>query len=433
MPVTRTDPQTGETRTWDGGSWVPMAQAGPVPASAQPPMSSTDKPAWDIGAWGMVPGLSDLANAVPNLVRGAEALPDIYRNLYHSSPDVAAATRQGFSEGSSNAMTPGRMGTLGVLGTMLGVPMGLAAATVGGGTLVNEGVKAAEGAPTAPTSVPQAVLRAGEAAAMPLIPAGMQKLGETASLAGVSPNVIKHVLTGASALAGSAAGYEKGGLMGGLVGAGLGTFGGKRLGGYIGELKEGLDTRLAARAALRALSPEVEVGANVPNVSGYTPEGSATNTPEWTPKSTESPWNPPDEGAAARGKYASLDSPGPPYPGMSPLRTTELQRIFGGRGPGSSDVVLPDNSTIPRPASSSASSLPSYMLDELGTELVNAGGDLPVRAQLLRDDRPGPYAKGSPFATGYGPDGEAANPSLDDQYRTATFGLRAPYGFGAKP
>jgi len=225
----------GETRQWTGARWEPVT--GPVDASAQAPLPGVDKPAVDVGVLGMIPGFSDVVNLAPNVIKGAEALPDVVRGAVHHPLD----TLKGFLEGSSEAMTPARAAELGLLtgGASLagtGVAAGLAAAGQAGQTATD--------APNAPTSLPQAGGRVLEAAALPASGAALGKAAEIART--INPRTLKiggEILGGAT---GAYEGYEHGGVPGAILGAGTGIWGGSKL-GMLADLIAGKTGSAAAK------------------------------------------------------------------------------------------------------------------------------------------------------------------------------------------
>ncbi len=438
MPVTRTDPQTGETRAWDGSSWVPMAQAGPVPASAQPPMPSVDKPAVDVGALRLIPGFSDAVNLAPNLVRGAEALPDVARGLVHHPLD----TLKGFLQGSSSALTPERAGELALLTGGATLPAAAGAAGLAG---IGQAGQAATGAPNAPISGPEAAWRMAGAAAIPGLPAiGGKVLGAAGSL---SPKTMKTIGGSVGALTGGYEGYEHGGVPGAVLGAGSGAWGGARVGDILSNMipasVRGLEGGAEGAAPAFGDAWKPRVSSEVPGSSYRDPFPSsspAQEPPGWYRSSS----SPEDEilarltdsqpsGTATTSSGPSAPLPEVGTPGQSIAERAAAMRVENPNIDTEAAAMRARAATTPSPSETVAaqqslrglgpsSASPSYMQEEPNTELVNAGGDAPVRARLTRDARP------NPFATIYGPDGQPLVPSLDDQYRQATYGLRAPYG-----
>lgn len=235
-------PQAGEIRRgsteavqWDGSRWQPLAAAAPT---------SVDHPR-SFGWLDAVPGLRDVLNLPENLVKGAQALPDVARGLVHEP----GATLKGFAQGSSEAATPGRIGLLSLLTAGATAPAALAAA---GGEALAQGTRVATDAPNAPQSFPEAAGNVVEAAAVPglagalkAVPAGVERLGGTRKVAG------------------------------GLIGAGLGGYEGYRYGGVPGALAGAVagGTLGGGSPSMRALRSVLGSGAEAETVSDVAPAG----------------------------------------------------------------------------------------------------------------------------------------------------------------
>lgn len=217
-------PQLGEERhgatesvRWDGSRWQPI----PQPSSSSSPVSTL---------LSYIPGLRDVANLPSNLVKGAQAIPDVARGLIHNP----GATTQGFVQGASDAATPDRVGLLALLTG--GATLPAAAAAMGGESLAKAG-QVASGSPNAPKSFPSAALDVAEAGAVPAIPAGINR--GVRAVRAVAPNVSGGGVTGA--LLGGYEGYKRGGVLGALEGGATGYFLGNKaskLGKIIDSLGE---------------------------------------------------------------------------------------------------------------------------------------------------------------------------------------------------
>lgn len=218
------DEQHGATEhlRWDGHRWNPIEA--PKPATVDNPRS--------FGVLDYIPGLRDALNIPENLVKGAQALPDVARGLYNEP----AATLKGFAGGASEAATPGRVGLLALLTGGATVPAALAAA--GGESLAQAG-RVATDAPNAPQSFPEAVGNVAEAASVPGVAAGLKAVPEAVQSLGGTRKVAGRVL---GAGLGGYEGYRYGGIPGAIAGAA----GGGALGGMTG----GSPTMRALRAVI---------------------------------------------------------------------------------------------------------------------------------------------------------------------------------------
>lgn len=210
-------PQKGEIRRgatesgqWDGSQWIPLEAS--KPASVDNPRS--------FGWLDAVPGLRDALNIPENLVKGAQALPDVARGLVHEP----GATLKGFAQGTSEAATPGRVGLLALLTGGATVPAALAAA---GGESIAQGTRVATDAPNAPQSFPEAAGNVLEAAAVPGVAAGLKAVPGAVESMGGTRKVAGRVL---GAGLGGYEGYKYGGISGAIAGAaGGGALGGGSL------------------------------------------------------------------------------------------------------------------------------------------------------------------------------------------------------------
>jgi len=201
----------GETRQWDGSRWQPVTSESPSPP--------VDKPI-SFGALDYVPGLRDILNLPANVVKGAEATPDIVRGLVHEP----ASTLKGFVQGASEAATPGRVGLLSLLTGGATLPATLAAA---GGEALAQGGRVATNAANAPQSLSDAAGDIAEAASIPAVAAGLKAVPETVQRLGGTKKVAGRVL---GAGIGGYEGYKYGGIPGAIAGAA----GGGALGGVAG-------------------------------------------------------------------------------------------------------------------------------------------------------------------------------------------------------
>ena len=198
----------GETRAWSGTRWEPVA----APQTVDQPKS--------FGALDYVPGLRDILNIPSNVVKGAQALPDVARGLIHEP----GATLKGFGEGVSEAATPGRVGLLALLTGGATIPAALGAA--GGESLAQAG-RVATDAPNAPQSFPEAAGNVLEAASVPAVAAGLKAVPGAVESLGGTRKVAGRVL---GAGLGGYEGYRYGGIPGAIAGA----VGGGAVGGMTG-------------------------------------------------------------------------------------------------------------------------------------------------------------------------------------------------------
>ncbi len=202
-------PEKGEIRRgatesvqWDGSRWTPLASARP---------STVDNPT-SFGWLDAVPGLRDVLNLPSNIVKGAEALPDVARGLVHEP----AATLKGFAGGASEAATPGRVGLLALLSGGATLPAALGAA---GGEALAEGGRVATDAPNAAQTFPEAAGNVLEAASVPAVAGALKAVPGAVERTGGTRNVAGRVL---GAGFGGYEGYKYGGIPGALAGAAAG-------------------------------------------------------------------------------------------------------------------------------------------------------------------------------------------------------------------
>lgn len=259
------DPQAGEKNsygeTWDGYGWI-------APASRPAPEPPVDKPL-SFGALDYVPGLRDVLNLAPNIVKGAQALPDVARGIVRQP----GATIKGFVKGASEAATPDRLGMLALLTPGLGATLS-GALTAAGGESIAQAARAATNAPNAPTSLGDAATSVGEAASVPAlaaavqgVPSAVQRMGGTKQLAG-------------RVLGAGIGGYE-GYHLAGAPGAVLGTVG--------GAMAPDLLRRRSLMGLTRAIGPQAESASTAsprivdryrPNVSRVSSEVKGFSMPE---------------------------------------------------------------------------------------------------------------------------------------------------------
>lgn len=303
-------PQVGETKTIDGvtGQWTGTTWRRQQPAA--PPLPSVDRPTISHPLLDMIPGLSDTLNLPFNLYKGAVAAPDVMRGLVNHPLD----TLKGFLEGSSEAATPMRTGTLALLTGGATLPAALGAAGAQSGV---EALRGATGAPNAATSFPQAASRVIGAAAVPGLPAG---IGAGArKVARVAPSLINEKTPGViGAGLGGYEGYKRGGITGAVEGATLGGVLGSKL--KVPQWLEGLLGGAEAEAA--------------PIAEGYVGPSESINPPRRSAEVPGSTYREPQAREPYHVGPAQEAAPAPPTFNEKPLfeQMDSLEGLEGGGG-----------------------------------------------------------------------------------------------------
>ena len=229
--------------TWDGRGWTAAK-----PATVDNPRS--------FGVLDYIPGLRDALNIPENLVKGAQALPDVARGLYNEP----AATLKGFVGGASEAATPGRLGLLALLAPGGGSMAARALAAAGGESAAQAG-RVATDAPNAPRSFPEAAGNVAEAASVPALAGVAQGVPNAVARAGGPSGIAKRVV---GAGIGGYTGYKLDGPIGGIIGAAGGAASPNALRairtmrGLQSVIGAGADTAAAAPAAAVEAAPVAE-------------------------------------------------------------------------------------------------------------------------------------------------------------------------------
>jgi hypothetical protein len=305
---------------------------------------------------------------------------------YHPGRDTSPgmAALQGMISGSAEAATPGKIGAIAGLATALptaGISMIPAALGAGGLTGLAEMLQSHYGTANAPQSMGAGIMGAGEAAAAPVIQAGLGKL----------PGLLSRLPAKATGIGGAAIGgyegYRRGGVPGAVEGAVVGGAAGaamprglKALGSMFGVAPEA-----AAEGAATAGGATRTVGETASGFAGQS-KAPFINRPTapWAPtagKSTEDYWpqgstieppaplTPRDPGfqPTVQGTPTSTAAPSPAVPESSysgdprtPPFNRDLMELLSGKRTGGLENIPPTSAPMANVASDMQDAIGSY-------------------------------------------------------------------------